>query len=47
MSHKLYNTFTVNTKEGGLTLKEWECGAKYVITGEGADHCPNCGEKIQ
>ena len=47
MSHELVNTFTVNTSEGGLTLKEWECGPKYVITDRNGDYCPNCGESLQ
>jgi len=44
--HILYNTFTVNTSEGGITLKEWECGPIYVLTGEDAKYCPECGESL-
>lgn len=44
--HDLHNTFTVNTKEGGITLKEWECGLKYVLTGKDANYCPECGDSL-
>jgi len=46
MTHELVNTFTVNTKNGGLTLQEWQCGPKYVITDIRAEYCPRCGEEI-
>jgi len=46
MTHDLYNTFTVNTNEGGMTVQEWECGEKYVITGRDANYCPECGDEL-
>jgi len=46
MTHNLYNTFTANTNEGGITLKEWVCGSKYVVTGKDANYCPECGDEL-
>lgn len=32
--------------EGAIHLKEIQCGGKYVVAGQSADFCPNCGEPL-
>lgn len=44
--HELDNRFTVNTRNGGLTLTEWKCNKLYVIAGCDPDYCPNCGKRL-
>jgi hypothetical protein len=46
MSHELEATFTAHTDEGGFTVKEWECGGKYIITGRNPNYCPECGNSL-